>query len=233
MEVKKTEKADLENKRSIFFMVGLAAALLIAILMFSWSQSEIIIEEYEAPVVYIEVEEVEITIEQEEIPRPPSPKQALQVAADILKVVDDDKQIEFDLNVDFDEDVENVFDPGNFNPDGSDGAGWNPDEIFFVVEDMPKFQGGDLNAFRAWAQRKAEYPDIARRNRITGTVTVQFVVERDGSVAQIEILNSPDKSLSDEVIRVLKSSPKWTPGKQQGAAVRIIFVIPIEFQLER
>ena len=106
------------------------------------------------------------------------------------------------------------------------------DDVPYVkVEQMPSFQGGDLMTFRHWVTKQIQYPEIAKKHNITGRVLLTFVIERDGSLTNIRVLQSPDSSLSDEVIRVLKSSPKWTPGMQRGEVVRVKYTMPVDFRL--
>ena len=97
---------------------------------------------------------------------------------------------------------------------------------------MPSFQGGDLMTFRNWVMQKVKYPQIAQENNITGRVTLQFVIEKDGRLTGIKVLASPDASLSEEAIRVVQSSPKWTPGKQRNQTVRVKYTLPIEFRIQ-
>ena len=105
------------------------------------------------------------------------------------------------------------------------------DAPLIKAEVMPTFQGGDLNTFRQWVQKQLRYPQIALENNITGRVTLQFVIEKDGRLTGIKVLTSPDASLSEEAIRVVQSSPKWTPGKQRNQPVRVSFTLPVMFQL--
>lgn len=106
------------------------------------------------------------------------------------------------------------------------------DEIFVVVEDMPTFQGGDINKFREWVQRNVKYPDIAKENGIQGKVFVMFVVDDQGLVTQPEVLRGVDPSLDDEVLRVVSSSPSWSAGLQKGIPVKVRFSITVNFQLQ-
>lgn len=103
------------------------------------------------------------------------------------------------------------------------------EEAYLIAEQMPQFQGGDLNAFRGWVQTQVKWPAEAVAKKIRGRVVASFVVEKNGAVGSIRIIQSPDKLLSDEVLRVLSSSPAWTPGRQRGAVVRVRFVIPVDF----
>jgi TonB family protein len=105
------------------------------------------------------------------------------------------------------------------------------DTAFIKVESMPTFQGGDLNGYRNWVQSQLQYPAEAKEKGIKGRVIFSFVVEKDGSVSEFKVLNTPDKLLSAEVERVFKLTPKWEPGKQNGNAVRVKFTVPIVFTL--
>ena len=113
----------------------------------------------------------------------------------------------------------------------------NPDN----EEDKPRVNvgvdpvppGGNLADFRTWVTKQIRYPDKAAKEGIQGRVTVKFVVEEDGSLSNIEEMQSPDRSLTDEAIRILSSSARWTPGKQDGKPVRVWFVMPVTFTLDR
>ncbi|MBQ4533532.1 MAG: M56 family metallopeptidase [Alistipes sp.] len=102
---------------------------------------------------------------------------------------------------------------------------------YIMVEKMPTFQGGDLNVFRNWVQSKIQYPKEAMDKGIKGRVVCSFVVEKDGSLTDFNVLQSPDKSLGDEVVRILKTSPKWEPGEQRGEKVRVKYTVPIVFSI--
>ncbi len=105
------------------------------------------------------------------------------------------------------------------------------DQAYIMVEKMPTFQGGDLNVFRNWVQSKIQYPKEAMDKGIKGRVVCSFVVEKDGSLTDFDVLQSPDKSLADEVVRILKTSPKWEPGEQRGEKVRVKYMVPIVFSI--
>ena len=106
------------------------------------------------------------------------------------------------------------------------------EEPFLVVDTPPQFNGGDIGEFRRWVQMNVKYPAEALGKNIYGKVLVTFVIEKDGSVGNAEILKSPDKSLAVEVLRVIGKSPKWTPGKQRGEAVRVKFGMPVDFAVQ-
>lgn len=104
-------------------------------------------------------------------------------------------------------------------------------EAFLVVEQMPTFEGGDINHFRAWIGQQIHYPAEALAKKISGRVIVSFVVEKDGSMTEARVLRTPDTLLSQEVLRVLAASPKWQPGMQRGEVVRVKYTVPIDFTL--
>lgn len=106
------------------------------------------------------------------------------------------------------------------------------DEPFLLAERMPIFQGGGLEKFRRWVMQNVKYPLIALENGINGRVMLTFVIERDGRLTNIQVLQSPDQSLSDEAIRVIQRSPKWLPGLQRNIPVRVKYTLPIIFGFE-
>lgn len=106
------------------------------------------------------------------------------------------------------------------------------EQPYIKVQQMPTFQGGDLNAYRNWMQSQLQYPKEAKDKGIKGRVIFSFVVEKDGSVSNFDALQAPDKILVEEVERVFKLTPKWEPGKQNGNAVRVKFTVPIYFKQE-
>jgi len=107
------------------------------------------------------------------------------------------------------------------------------DDIFMIVEKMPTFQGGDVQKFSEWVANNVQYPAIAKENGIQGKVYLGFVVEKDGTISKVQILRSVDASLDNEAIRVVKTSPPWTPGEQRGEPQRVRFSITVLFDLGR
>jgi protein TonB len=226
MEAKKSKKADLDNKRGLFMEIGLIVALAIVIIMFSVSQREKIIEAM-APVASVdEVEMIDVTTEKEP-ETVPVQHQTVSVITDVLNVVRNETKIETSIGwVDFeDEDID-------IAPIQVETEEIEEETIFIVADEKPTFQGGDLNTFRNWVQSRLTYPALAQENNIQGTVTVKFVVEKDGRLTNIQVLKSPDKTLSDEAVQVLAKSPKWAPARQRDMAVRFSYTMPIVFKLQ-
>ena len=104
-------------------------------------------------------------------------------------------------------------------------------KIFTVVEQMPMLPGGDA-ALMQYLSSNIHYPAVAAENGVQGRVVVGFVVERDGSITDVNVMRSVDPSLDREAVRVVKNMPRWTPGKQNGSAVRVKYQVPVTFRLQ-
>jgi len=103
-------------------------------------------------------------------------------------------------------------------------------EIIIVVEDMPRFQGGDVKTFQAWVQERVEYPEEALEENISGTVYIMFTVETDGSLGNISVMRGVHPALDLETVKVVESAPKWDYGTQRGKPVSVKFSIAIEYK---
>ena len=226
MELKKSPKADLNNKRGLMLEIGLIVALLAIIAVFSYTPTEYRIEKVEQSFGPVEEEITEITRQDQKPPEPPK-RTEITVITDILNIVTNDEKIETSVDfAEFAEDVEIIQQVAVEEENIED------DQPFVKVEQMPSFMGGDLMTFRNWVMSKVRFPQIALENQISGQVLLSFVVERDGSLTNIQVLQTPDSSLSDEAIRILKTSPKWTPGKQRNQSVRVKYTLPIDFRIQ-
>ncbi len=227
MEVKKTKKADLEKQRGVFFQIGLLAAVGIVFVMFGWTSSEKDDEDLSKKnEVVIEEDVIPIT-RQNEPPPPPPPPEPPQVTEE-LEIVEDDKEVEeFEVIdnslIEEKDEVELIIE---------EEETIDEDQVFVIVEDMPSFQGKGKEGFRKWIARNMEYPELAREMGISGTVYVQFVVDQNGGVSDVQVVRGVDKSLDREALRVVTNSPKWNPGKQRGKPVKVKFVFPIRFVLQ-
>ena len=104
-------------------------------------------------------------------------------------------------------------------------------KVFDVVEVMPTFPGGQQALFE-WLSKNIKYPVVAEENGVQGRVIVTFVVERNGSITDVQVAKSVDPSLDKEAVRVVKAMPHWIPGKQNGSAVRVKFTVPVTFRLQ-
>lgn len=225
MEPKKSTKADLENKRSVFMMVGFVAALLIILYAFKTGSRVTPASTFGGlePVQVVE-EVIPPTMDQEkkQINLPPPPK-----------------IIEFFTEVNDEWEIDEVFTFTSTDISGALVINELPklrkeeeveDTIFRVVEQMPLFPGGD-KALIQWIGRNVHYPEVATANGDQGTVYVQFVVGKDGMVTDTRVLRTLSPALDQEALRVINKMPRWEPGRQRGKPVRVSYTVPIRFQL--
>lgn len=229
MEIKKSPKADLEKTRTLFREIGLVAALAGCLLAFEWSskdKQEVI--DLSAQAVEVEEEIIPITQEQQELP-PEMPK--IPVLSDVIDIVDDDIKVEDDLFINMEDDSSLGVEIMDYVAEVVEEEVEEEIIPFALVEDKPKFQGGDANTFSKWVNSKLVYPEIAKENGVQGRVTLQFTVNTDGSVTNVKVLRGVDASLDKEAVRIVSSSPKWTPGKQRDRPVKVSYTFPVVFQL--
>ena len=228
MELKKSPKADLENKRNTFVLVGLVIALGLCLLAFEWT-SKVESANSLGQMAQQEVEDEIIPITRQEEVKPPPPPPPPKVV-EVLNIVDDDTKIDDELEIeDTEADDQTAIDVAPVIQDKEEEA--SDSQVFFIVEDMPEFPGGEL-ALRKFIANAIKYPVIAQENGIQGKVYVNFVVNKDGSVTDAKIARGVDPSLDKEALRVINSLPKWKPGKQRGKPVRVSYTVPINFVLQ-
>jgi protein TonB len=226
MEEKKSPKANLENKKVMFTQIGLIISLLIAWLAFehkSYDKRQIDESLLNREVV-LDEEMVEITKQEEQKPQPvEQPQQTTQ-----LEIVDDNVETE-DININAEveqnEVIEEYVAPEVVEEEVVE------QEIFQIVEEMPAFPGGEQKLME-YVGKNIKYPQIARETGIQGRVFIGFVVEPDGSVSNVKLLRGIGGGCDEEAMRVVKSMPKWKPGKQRGKAVRVSYQIPVFFKLQ-
>ena len=228
MEIKKSEKANLENKKLLFIEIGLIISLAITYLAFEWKSSETNVSTLEAETEVVLEEEI-IPITQETPPPPPAaPK--IPVLSDQIDIVDDEIEVDDDMFM-------NLEDDSSLGVEIMDYVEVEEEVVeeeaipFQLVEEKPSFQGGDANQFSKWVNSRLVYPEIAKENGVQGRVTLQFTVEKDGSVTKVKVLRGVDPSLDKEAVRVVSMSPKWKPGKQRDRAVPVTYTFPVIFQL--
>ena len=228
MEIKKSDKANLENKKLLFVEIGLVISLAITLFAFEWTSKETTVSTLEDTTeVLIEEEIIPIT---QETPPPPPAAPKIPVLSDQIDIVDDEIEIEDDMFM-------NLEDDANLGVEIMDYVEVEEEVVeeeaipFQLVEEKPSFQGGDANQFSKWVNQRLEYPEIAKENGVQGRVTLQFTVEKDGSVTKVRVLRGVDPSLDKEAVRVVSMSPKWKPGKQRDRAVPVTYTFPVIFQL--
>ncbi len=226
MKTKKNPKVDLEKYRNIFLEIGLIVSLLATYMVFqikSYDKQENILGDLAD--VKIEEEIIPITRMKEIQPPPPPPPKVVEQ----LNIVEDDEQIEDEFEMDDSEaDEETTIDQTDIQIDDEEVD--DEPVNFYSVQEQPEFPGGEAALYQ-YLSNNIHYPEDAMGNDIQGTVWVQFIIDKNGNVTNIKVVRSVDPSLDREAIRVVKSMPRWKPGKQRGKPVRVIFQVPIKFEI--
>ncbi len=229
MEAKKSEKANLENKKGLFLEVGLIVALAIILFAFEYKTYDKQEEAVQMTTADVVVEEMVIQTQQNE---PEPPKQEVELSTTEFEIVEDNKVIENEFNLDnLTSDVNgDVFIP-TVEVQVEEVVEEEETEIFTVVEQQASFPGGfgELNKYLA---KNIKYPQQARETGTQGRVYLTFVVEKDGSITDIKILRDIGSGCGEEAIRVVKAMPKWQPAMQRGKKVRQQFNLPVSFSLQ-
>ncbi len=222
MKTKKTAKANLEKKKTLFFQLGLIISLSLVFLAFEWKQSDKNQNEWDQiAAIDIPEELIQITTPEKEPPRP-KPQ-----TTDIEEVEDDEKAEDIKINVEDDlltkvkEFI--IIEKVKETP--------KEEEIFEVVQKMPEFNGGEKEMYEYLA-KKMKYPEAAKAVGIQGIVYIGFVVEKDGSISNTQILRDIGAGCGQEALRVVNDMPKWIPGEQRDKKVRVKFTLPVKFTLQ-
>ncbi|MDR2816509.1 MAG: energy transducer TonB [Proteiniphilum sp.] len=227
-EVKKSPKANLEGHRSTYILMGLALSVSILFFAFEWSTET---KKLDASVLVQDVlaeEEIEITRRDPTPPPPPPPPEP--ETPEIIEVVEEKVDVKMDVKTEDDQSqrqTQTYIPPPPPKPKPEEVT----EEIFVVVEEQPEFPGGN-SAMMKFLSDNIRYPVIAQENGIQGRVICNFVVERDGSITDVQVVRGVDPSLDREAIRVIQQMPRWKPGKQRGSAVRVRFTLPVVFRLQ-
>lgn len=228
MQLKKSPKASLEDKKFTYVLVGFVIVLSICYVALEWTEKEVTKYEVVDEESFFE-EEIEIQQTSQETPPPPPPPEVQ--AVEELVIVDDDKEVEsIEINTEDDKDTEiEIQAPVDVKPQEEEE---DDQVVFVVVENMPEFPGGQQALFK-YLSENVKYPVIAQENGIQGRVICQFVVNKDGAIVDVEVVRSGgDPSLDKEAIRVIKSMPKWKAGQQRGKPVRVKYTVPVNFRLQ-
>ena len=237
MEIKKSKKADLEKTRGTSMLIGYIVALAVMFAAFEWTTRDYVETEPVVYSAYAPMEEEIVPITQPIFTAaPPPPADAPQVA-EILDIVDNNEEIVEEKIAESESTTEaisgpvaQVTGPVATGPVVTEEAS-DEGEIFQVVEQMPEFPGG-MQALMAYLSKNIKYPSVAQDNGIQGRVLVSFVVNKDGSIVDPEVIKSVDAALDKEAMRVVKAMPKWNPGKQRGKPVRVKYTVPVLFRLQ-
>ena len=244
-------------KRNVWalIIVGLAAALLyLGLQLQKMAEANKKVENTQAvELAKLNTEKKEAKVEKKEIIKQEPEKVVEQVKSSVkftAPIIKKDSEVKEEDEIKLDEVQKSDKAVGAFTVEGNDEVGGavlkakediaapeppkhvvEETKIFTVAEQMPMFPGGD-GALMGYLRDNIHYPTVAAENGVQGRVVVGFVVERDGSITDVNILRGVDPSLDREAMRVVKSMPKWTPGKQNGSAVRVKYQVPVSFRLQ-
>ena len=245
------------TKRNVWsiIIVALAAVLLfLGLQLQKMAQANKTVENTQAvELARLQEKKKEAKVEKKEVVRTEPEKVVEQVKSSVkftAPVIKKDEEVKEEDEIKLDEVQKSDKAVGAFTVEGNDEVGGavlkakediaapeppkhvvEETKIFTVVEQMPMFPGGD-GALMGYLRDNIHYPTVAAENGVQGRVVVGFVVERDGSITDVNILRGVDPSLDREAMRVVKSMPKWTPGKQNGSAVRVKYQVPVSFRLQ-
>ncbi len=227
MEQKKHIKADLEKKKGVYSSIGLLLALAIVLVAFEYRTLSTLYHNEQVSVFEIPDEVDIIPITRPKTPKKPNPEVLKQIISNILI---DDAAVEDPIEIVsleiLPDEAQNISTQELFT-----------EEIIIeeslptIVDEMPEFKGG-LKKMREYLQNNIKYPPIAIDANIQGKVYLSFIVEKDGSISNVEVESPINGGCSEEALRVVKNMPNWKPGKQMGKAVRVKFYLPIQFKLK-
>lgn len=227
MEIRKSEKADLQNKRLLFTEIGCIAALALVYFCFEFTTGKIRTTSLEDTNVITDVEDlIPITFD---TPPPPPAAPAIPVLSDVIDIIEDDIIINDTFISIEDNPAEGIviYDYIEVIEEEVEEA-----EIpFMMVEQKPLFNGGDANAFSKWVNQRLVYPETCKENGISGRVVLSFTIRKDGTLADAKVVRGVHPDIDREALRVINSSPKWTPGKQRDRAVAVSYTFPVIFML--
>lgn len=227
MDIKRERQRTNEERRPLFFFIGLSLSLLFTVVAFNWKTYDplSIVDLGGVTSDFDEILEVPPSLQP-----PPPPPQKLEVF--VIKEADNEEvleEVKIDLDVEATEQMEVTSVVYDLPVEEMEEE--KVEEIFQIVENQPQFPGG-LQAFYQFVAENIDYPDKALRLNVSGRVFLRFVIEKDGSITDIQVLKGIGAGCDEEAVRVLSNSPKWIPGKQRGNNVRVYMTVPILFILK-
>ena len=219
MVAKKSPEANLEKKKTLYVLLGFVMVLSLVYIVFEWSQKDLV--KYDKS-QYLSgfTEDVVLPPPTTQPPPPPPPPRPVEV----FKIVEKPTTTDHLIIKSEDSPTEGVDQPVNVK---YEVPAEDIEEIHYYVEEMPEFKG-DVMLFLS---KNIKYPALAQEMGIQGKVICQFVVDRDGSIGNVEVVKGVDRSLDNEALRVIKSMPDWKPGKMNGRTVKVKYTLPVYFRL--
>ncbi len=228
MEIKKSPKADLENKKTTNLLIGAILTLSVLFIGFEWSERDKQVATDTGLTEIVFEEEIIPITEQEQPKQAPPPPEAPKVE-EVLEIMDNDSKVE-ESTIQASDDTQAAVEV-KYTPVEVEEEEVEEEQIFQIVEEAASFPGG-IGECMKWLGKNIKYPTISQENGVQGRVIVQFVVNRDGTIVDAKVVRGVDPYLDKEALRVVNMMPKWTPGKQRGKAVRCQFTLPVQFRLQ-
>lgn len=228
MEIKKSPKADLEGKKTTWLLIGFVLILAVMFVAFEWTERDKQVTTDSGVEMPIFEEEM-IPITEQEEPKQAAPPPEAPKVEEVLQIAENDADVQ-ETTIQSSEENNQAVEIKYVAPVVEEEE---PEEaeIFMVVEEMPEFPGGMAECLK-FLGKNIKYPTIAQENGVQGRVIVQFVVNQDGSIVDPVVVRSVDPYLDKEALRVIKTMPKWKPGKQRGKPVRVKYTVPVTFKLQ-
>ena len=229
METKKSARASLENKRLLFTEVGFIVALGVLLFFLEASTAPSQMAVLADNTMFVDEDDI-LAIQMPEPPKVPELPELPQIS-DNLDIVEDDIKLD-DVFVNLTEENGQTFAiPTYKEPEIVEEE--EEEEVLpvMVVEVRPTFNGGEANEFSKWVNSRLVYPEPAKEMGLQGRVTLQFTIGTDGRVSDVRVLKGADPILDQEAVRVVSSSPRWSPGKQRDRAVKVSYTFPVIFRL--
>lgn len=230
MDIKKTKSANLESNRLTYLLIGFVAALSLVYVAFETTDREVqvydITEEF---VDILEDDMIEQTFRPKTPPPPPPPVEVPASVEQIVIVDNDTETADFDVSSEDDQDAVQIIAQAPIEAPIEEEE--EIETIFRVVEKSPEFPGGPAELMKYFSNN-VRYPVICQENGIQGRVICEFTVWKDGSISDVTVVRSVDKSLDREATRLIEKMPRWKPGQQRGKPVACRFVVPVVFKLQ-
>ena len=228
MEIKKSPKADLENKKTTNLLIGAILTLSVLFIGFEWSERDKQVATDTGLTEIVFEEEIIPITEQEQPKQAPPPPEAPKVE-EVLEIMDNDSKVE-ESTIQASDDTQAAVEV-KYTPVEVEEEEVEEEQIFQIVEEAASFPGA-IGECMKWLGKNIKYPTISQENGVQGRVIVQFVINRDGSIVDAKVVRGVDPYLDKEALRVVNQMPKWSPGKQRGKAVRCQFTLPVQFRLQ-
>lgn len=229
MEVKKAPEADLERRRPWWLLAGYVVALSLVFIALEWRTP---VEEFDADGTLSDLlfeEELDIPLPETLFEPPPPPPVEAPAPPEQLEMVDNETPVEEETPPPPSSEVTESTPLPKSLPKISRPA---EEEPYLLVDELPEFPDGGLSGLMRYLTRHVRYPVLAQRKHIQGRVLCQFIVNADGSIADVQVLTGVHPTLDREAKRVLSAMPPWKPGKLKGKPVRVRFTLPVEFRLQ-